>query len=398
MRMTRALRIPVIATALALATIAAQIPLARTEAAEGVTPTEIVIGTHADLSGPLRNWGIAVRNGIEMALEEANAAGGIDGRQLRLIVKDDGYDPVNAAEAVRDLIETDRVFAILSPLGTPTSNAAAREAVSRDTLYLFPLVSAEQTPELQSPYMFALTQSLDEAVADGLRNVMQLRTGARVGVLATDDTFGRAVRRGAVRQLAATGLAPAADVTFARGAAEYGFAMRWLREQGAEIIVLGAVGEEVIAILQTARAMRWQPTFLCPSSCYTPELASLGGEVVEGLYAVGQVPIPYPNDPQLGPWARRYEARFGTVASKQALTAWRNTRLFLAALGEAGRIPTRESFRHALETLPPWTDPVIGGEPIRFTPSDHLGQHQGFLARVRGGRWTILVQRSPTRL
>jgi len=396
MRMTRALRIPVIATALVLATIAGLCGAAK--AAQGVTGNEIVIGTHADLSGPLRNWGIAVRNGIEMALEEANEAGGIDGRQLRLIVKNDGHDSAIAAAAVRDLIETDQVFAILSPMGTPTSSAAAAEAISRDTLYLFPLAPAEQTPELQSPYLFALTQPLDEAVAGGLRSVMLLRTGANVGVLASDDMFGRAVRHGAVRQLAATGLRPSADVSFARGAADYGFAMRWLREQGTDIIVLGAVGEEVIAILQAARAMRWQPIFLCPSSCYTPELAAMGGEIVEGLYAVGQIPIPYPNDPQLGPWTRHYEARFGTIASKEALTAWRNTRLFLTALGQAGRIPTQQSVRHALETLPPWIDPMIGGEPVRFTPEDHLGQHQGFLARVRGGRWTILEQRSPTRL
>ena len=63
---------------------------------EGISPTEIVIGTHQDLSGPIKVWGVPVSNGMKMAVEEINAAGGINGRKLKMILEDNGYDPKKA--------------------------------------------------------------------------------------------------------------------------------------------------------------------------------------------------------------------------------------------------------------------------------------------------------------
>src|SRR5436853_6042650 len=62
-------------------------------AQQGVSPTEIVIGTAQDLSGPVVNFSKAAVNGMRMRLDEINAGGGIQGRKLRLIVEDHGYDP-----------------------------------------------------------------------------------------------------------------------------------------------------------------------------------------------------------------------------------------------------------------------------------------------------------------
>src|SRR5215471_10813202 len=96
----------------------------------GVLEKEIVVGTHVDLSGPLKPWGTAVRNGLSMAIEEANKGGGINQRTVRLIVRDDAYDPAKAVEAARVLTNQDHVFAILSPLGAPTAKAAMTQALS----------------------------------------------------------------------------------------------------------------------------------------------------------------------------------------------------------------------------------------------------------------------------
>jgi ABC-type branched-subunit amino acid transport system substrate-binding protein len=367
-------------------------------AAQGVHADEVVVGTHADLSGPLRNWGTSVRNGLEMAFAEANEAGGVNGRTVRLIAKDDGYDSVRAADAVRALVEDDRVYAILSPLGTPTTHVAANEALDRDVLYLFPLTAVEHPLALRSPSLFAVTLGAGNEIANGVNRMLQIRPGAEIGVLASDDALGSALRNGVRAELAMRELKIAADVSYARGTEDFIAPLTWLRERDVGVIVLGAIGSEAITIMQAARRMRWQPTFLCASSCYTPELAALGGDVVEGLYAVGQTPIPYPNDRLLGDWAQRYEVRFGAVATKEALTAYRNATLFLTVLERVGRTPTQANFRHALETLGPWTDPLVNFAPILFTPDVHQGQLDSFLAQARGGRWVIVPVVSPTRL
>ena len=127
---------------LMICTASAEAQPAAQQAAQGVLAHEVIIGTHVDLSGPLAPWGVAVKNGLTLALEEANRAGGVNGRTIRLIVKDDVYDPAQAASAVRQLVSQERVFAILSPLGTHTVTASLQEALSRGVLYLFPLTAS----------------------------------------------------------------------------------------------------------------------------------------------------------------------------------------------------------------------------------------------------------------
>ena len=91
---------------------------------KGVTDTEIVLGTITDLSGPVANYGKESRNGMNMAVDEINAKGGVQGRKIRLLVEDHGYEPKRAVLAAQKLIQQDGVFAILGHLGTPTNMAA----------------------------------------------------------------------------------------------------------------------------------------------------------------------------------------------------------------------------------------------------------------------------------
>ena len=71
---------------------------------QGITDDEVIIGTHQDLSGPITFWGVPVRNGMIMATEDINAAGGIHGRNIKLVVEDSGYDPKKAVLATQKLL------------------------------------------------------------------------------------------------------------------------------------------------------------------------------------------------------------------------------------------------------------------------------------------------------
>ena len=77
----------------------------------GVTPTEITFGMHTDLSGVAATYGVSSSNGVKMRFEEANAAGGIAGRKLKVIVEDQGYQVPKAVQACNKLLNRDKVFA-----------------------------------------------------------------------------------------------------------------------------------------------------------------------------------------------------------------------------------------------------------------------------------------------
>mgnify|MGYP002715427759 FL=1 len=85
---------------------------------EGISPAEIVIGTHQDLSGPIKVWGVPVSNGMKMAVEEINASGGINGRKIRMILEDNGYDPKKGVLASQKMVERDKIFAMIGSMGS----------------------------------------------------------------------------------------------------------------------------------------------------------------------------------------------------------------------------------------------------------------------------------------
>ena len=113
-----------------------------TGAETGVTDTEIVIGSHQDLSGPIAGWGTQVKMGLEMKAREINEAGGIHGRKIRLIVEDNAYDPKKAIMVTNKMISRDKVFCFIGNMGSPTAGAT-KPIISRKKIpQMFPLTAA----------------------------------------------------------------------------------------------------------------------------------------------------------------------------------------------------------------------------------------------------------------
>jgi len=368
-------------------------------AAPGVHPNEIVIGTHLDLSGPLSALGTAVRNGLVLAFDETNAAGGVDGRKLRLIAADDGYSARRAVAVTKTLLNRDHIFAMLCPVGTPPVARTMPFVLNSGVLHLFPFTSADDTYVPLQSLEFAMDLPVARQMSAGLRALLAERGQLNVGILYRSDALGQAALKGASEVQAANGSRPAAIVSFAPGAANFTAALASLREAGAEIVVFGGVAQEAKTAMRQAAAQSWFPVFLCGAACYVPELPALGGSAVSGLYAVAMTPIPYPDDKdaKLREWVRRYERRFGTVASAQAFRAYLDARVFAEALHRAGPTPTERRVARALETMSPWRDPDYGGIPVVFSTRDHVGFRTGFLAQVRNGRWTTVTRALPGR-
>ena len=96
-----------------------------------------------DLSGPVKGWGVPVANGMKLAAEEINAAGGINGRKIKLVIDDSGYDPKRAVLAKQKLIDRDQIFSMVGPMGSPTVLAAQDFVLDAGVTQLFPLTAAE---------------------------------------------------------------------------------------------------------------------------------------------------------------------------------------------------------------------------------------------------------------
>ena len=168
---------------------------------EGISATEIVIGTHQDLSGPIKGWGVPVANGMKMAAEEINASGGINGRKIRLVVEDSGYDPKKAVLASQKLIERDKIFAMVGPMGSPTVLAAQDILFDAGVLQLFPLTAAEFTFKFdpakpQERLKFNNLLPYVESTRAALKYMMEWKGFKKPCIMHQDDEYGKNVLDG----------------------------------------------------------------------------------------------------------------------------------------------------------------------------------------------------------
>ena len=106
--------------------------------AQRVTDTEIVLGSHLDLSGPTAAGMPMLRNAMQMRIDEANDAGGVNGRKLKLVVEDNALQPQQAVRAVQKFINQDRVFAIINSFGSGPNAAVVKAATDAGVVYYAP--------------------------------------------------------------------------------------------------------------------------------------------------------------------------------------------------------------------------------------------------------------------
>ena len=93
-------------------------PTAQAQESQGVSKTEITLGSIQDLSGPLAGFGKQLRNGMMLRVNEVNEQGGVHGRKINLLVEDSGYDPKKAGLAAQKLVNQNKIFMMVGPLGT----------------------------------------------------------------------------------------------------------------------------------------------------------------------------------------------------------------------------------------------------------------------------------------
>ena len=359
---------------------------------QGVSDGEVVLGTYLDFSGPLATWGTALRAGMEMALDEINAAGGVHGRKLRLVVEDSGYDPKNAVLVTQKLLTRDQIFAMVGSLGTVTGAATMPLVLKRGLPHLFPVTPSEMFALPFDRLKFAYFTPYYDDVRTSVKYLLASKRFTRVGVLYQDDEFGADILKATQDQLAEAGLKPVSTMSYKRGATDFSSQIARLKADGAELVVMSTVVRETIGAMAAARTLDWKPTFLTSQAGYSSAVAALGKEVTEGLYAGGMTPIPYAEgaSPELLEWIKRYRARANQDPSFEVVVGYMLISTAARGMANAGRELTADSLVAGLEKIRDFKN-IFGTPPISFTPTDHLASRQSFVAQIRNGRWVSLT-------
>jgi branched-chain amino acid transport system substrate-binding protein len=348
----------------------------------GVTEKEIVLGITAPLSGPAAAWG-SVSAGARAWAAHVNAEGGVHGRQIKVVVKDDGYAP---GRAVTNLTEMkDSVFAIVGLLGTAVINAAKDVVAEARIPVVFPTANprvwAKQKPE-DVRGVFVVYPDYDSEgvfIAEMLAEHVKAK---RAAVFYQNDDYGKEALAGLQRAGADFGVAVAAAVPYELQDREMSLQAVKLEESGADAVVLFSTTTHGANVVKEMAKLGYRPALYASFTLADHHtMFRLLGELYEGVYF--DTFLPLVGEPGT-------EAILATLLEKDESLKGREGFAILGALEmmltveglkRAGPSPTRESFVRALEGIRDWK-PLPGLAPVSFGPGRRHGLNSLRLARA----------------
>ncbi|MGE0151171.1 MAG: ABC transporter substrate-binding protein [Reyranellaceae bacterium] len=384
--------------ALLLAGVTADAAWAQKFANQGVSDSEIVIGTHQDMSGPIKGFGVPTANGMKMAVDEINAKGGINGRKLKLVIEDSGYDPKRAVLGSQKMIERDRIFAMVATLGSPTTLAPQDTVLDAGVFQLFPVTSAEFTWTMekgraQDRLKFAITLPYADSIRATMKALIEEKKLAKPCVMYQDDEFGKNVIDGFEAQAKAMNLKPAAITSYKRGASDFSSQIAKMKSENCDLVVLGTIIRETIGAMAEARRLQWNPVFLGSAAANVVEVPMLGKEAVEGFYAAGLFAMPYEDTVQgkVKEWFDSYKKQYGAEPTTQVIYGYNGVMTFAWFAEQAGKELNGKTMLEALESGKGYSN-IFGTAPIKFSPDNHLMSIPTQLQQIRNGKWVVVKE------
>lgn len=373
-----------------LATAAAaalMVTAAQAQKTQGVSKTEIVVGSIQDLSGPLAPFGKQARNGMQLRVEELNEQGGVQGRKIKLLFEDSGYDPRRAVLAAQKLVNQDQIFAMAGHIGTANNMAAMPIQFQKNVINFFPLTAAREMYEPHHRLKYSFAVPYFDQIKVMLPLLVAEKKAKKVCVHYQDDDFGLEILRGAE----ASGVAIAEKTTFKRGATEFSSQVAKLKSSGCDFVVMGTLIRETIGTIGESRKTGFNPTFLGSSGAYTDLIHRLGPKFTDGFYAAMTVQNPYLDEASqpIRFWANKYKTKFNEDPTVFSAYGYIIMDSFIRAADKAGSNLTTDSFIKAMDsmTIPP---DIFGSAGASFTATKRLGSTAVRLSQIQDGRWKVV--------
>ena len=338
-------------------------------------PGEVVIGQVAPLSGTIAGTGEEYVAGGAAYFAHVNANGGIYGRQVRVVVKDDGYKPEQTLAMTRELLAQERPVALFGFVGTGNVLALQKNRVLEDAgiALLAPYTGAQDLRDPMDPRIFHIRASYADETA---RMVEQLHTLGlrRFAVFYQDDPFGKSGLAGAEAALQKLGLKTAATGAYDRTKPEeVDAAVASVGAAAPDAVIMVSVNRASAAFIKKLRAQGSRARMFSISVVNFKELLKNAGEdVVRGVGISQVMPFPYTTQVPVVREHQQMMAKYqpGKTVSYASIESFVAAKVLVEAIRRAGGNPTREKVAAQLEKM---NDYDVGGFKVGFGPNNRVG-------------------------
>lgn len=363
-------------------------------ATQGVSDTEVVVGSLNDLSGPFAAFGVPATKAAQLYFDEVNAAGGVHGRNIRFVVEDHGYQVPKAVQGVNKLVNRDKVFSMLLSLGTPHNIAAFKVLDRKGIPNVNPLTAARQMLQEPIKYKFAGTASYYDAVRGALGYMVENEGSKNICAMYIPSDFGKEIQMAAIDESAARSLEFMAETTHKPDESDYVGALGKLKEAGCDTIAVALSVRGAITAIATAKKIGWTDAkFVGSSASFHTAIAKVPGGVTEGFFAGAgwQDLAARAAEPEVAAWIKTYtEATGEKFPGSGALLGRSAAELFVRGLEAAGKDLTNDSFVTAMESLE--YDDKIAGNRVSVG-ENHVVSNEVFISKIVDGNWEVVGTR-----
>jgi branched-chain amino acid transport system substrate-binding protein len=295
----------------------------------------IVVGYYGDLSGRTSNFGQSTKNGVEMAADEINKAGGIDGRQIQILSEDDEGRPEKAATVVTKLIDQDRVIALLGEVASGNTLAAAPKAQSAKVPMISP--SSTNPAVTQVGDYISRVCFIDPFQGDVMAKFAANTLKAKKAAIMLD--FNSPYSRGLTEFFEASFKKLGGEIvdkqSYTQGDRDYKGQLTAIRAKAPDVIYVPGYYGEVGVIAKQAKQLDIKAPMLGGDGWDSTQLWDLGGDALNGDYISNHYSVDDPS-PAIQKFVADYRARYGNVPDALAALGYDSMKVLADSIKRAG--------------------------------------------------------------
>jgi ABC-type branched-subunit amino acid transport system substrate-binding protein/TRAP-type uncharacterized transport system substrate-binding protein len=357
---------------------------------------EIRIGNTMPYSGPASAYGIIGKT-IAAVFDKVNAAGGINGRRVKFISYDDGYNPQKTVELTKKLVEEDKVLFIFAGLGTPTSAATRPYLNSNKVPQLFVASGASMWDQPQDfPWTFGFQPSYQTEAHIYAQYLLEKHaSGGKIAILYQDDDFGKDYVKGLTDGLG--GKIPiVAQASYKVSDASLNQQIAALKASGANIFIDVSTPKFATMAIRRIAELGWKPEhFLSTvSESVAAVLQPAGLQNAEGIFSAGYTwegdNTEAADDPAFREWSAFMDHYLPDTSRNNVLTVfgYAIANLMVDVLRQCGDDLSRDNIVKQAASLKSVQVPMlIPGIVVNTSASDHAPLEQMQMMQFNGGRW-----------
>jgi branched-chain amino acid transport system substrate-binding protein len=368
----------------------------------GVTAKEIVIGGTVPLSGPASKFG-TVGPGANAYFKYVNAHGGVYGRKIRYLYRDDGYDPSRTVDQTRELVQQDKVFAIFNTVGTEHNLAIRGYLNALKVPQIFGGTGSSAIGRGFKKYPWTMGY-LPSFVGEGAiygRYVVKHRPKARIAVLYENSDYGKDLLHGLERGLGRRASRIVAKASYEINDTDIASQIAKLRRSKADTFMLFALPQQAIGSFYQAYKLGWHPQIFVSAVSIEPSAMGVARAATNGKETNGALSVAFVKDPTSPVWRKDKAVALYRKIMKRYFPGGRASDVYnwygmtvayslVDALKHAGRDPTRESLRRAMTHMNERHNPfLLPGITVKTSPTNYFPITKARMVRYRKNLWVL---------